>query len=58
MDKKETPLPKLTTVKGLHLKGAFDLLNAKQRRNLDKALEEDSKTRQQAEANSATLRLG
>lgn len=58
MDKKETPLPKLTTVKGLQLKGAFDLLNAKQRRSLDKALEEDSKTRQQAEANSATLRLG
>lgn len=60
MDKKrgETPLPKLTRVKGLQLKGAFNLLDADQRRKLDEALEEDAKTRQQAEANSATLRLG
>jgi hypothetical protein len=60
MEKKrgETPLPKLTSVKGLQLKGAFNLLDAEQRRKLDDALEEDAKIRQQAEANSATLRLG
>ena len=46
MEKKRgEPLPKLTTVKGLQLKGAFNLLDAEQRRKLDDALEEDAKTR-------------
>lgn len=55
---RETPLPEPTEIKGLHLRGAFSLLTEEQRAKLDKALEEDQKTRRQAEATSATLRLG
>jgi hypothetical protein len=53
-----TPLPKPTEIKGLRLDGAFSLLTDDQRDKLDKAFEEDRKTRRQAEARSATLRLG
>jgi hypothetical protein len=56
---KDTPLPKATEIKGLHLQGgAFSLLTDKEREKLDKALEEDRNTRRRAEATSATLRLG
>lgn len=55
----ETPLPKLTKIKGLQLKGgAFSLLTDEEREKLDKSLEDDRNTRRQAEATSATLRLG
>lgn len=53
-----TPLPKPTEIKGLRIDGAFSLLTEDQRTKLDKAFEEDRKTRRQAEAKSATLRLG
>ena len=55
----ETPLPKPTKIKGLQLKGgAFSLLTKEERKGLDESLEEDRDTRRQAEATSATLRLG
>lgn len=53
-----TPLPRPTQIKGLKLGAAFSLLTVEQREALDKALQEDKKTRRQAEATSATLRLG
>ena len=53
-----TPLPKPTQIKGVHIGEAFSLLSPEQRAKLDKALEDDRNTRRQAEASSATLRLG
>ena len=59
MDKKkpQSPLPPVTKVKGLALKGAYELLSAEQRKKLQESLEEDQRVRQQAEASSANLRL-
>ena len=52
------PLPEPTGIKGLKLDGgAYSLLTPDERAKLDKSLEEDQKTRRQAEASSATLRL-
>jgi hypothetical protein len=54
-----TPLPKPTDIQGLKLDGgAYALLTPDERTKLDKSLEDDQKTRRQAEATSATLRLG